>query len=243
MTRASPPSTSDLRRLPAEAERQQFVREVGDALKDIGFFALTHHGIPRSLSTKPMRNAMRSLIWMSQPNGSTSNQISGISDATPLLGLNTPRTIQRRTSRNFGRLGEPYPEDGTTPTHPQNIWPTAHVEGFQSVTEALFSGMESLAQHLLGACSEYLGKPRAWLPEMSNEGNTIMRMIHYPPLDESMPEGAVRSAAHEDINFITLLVTGHGKLVSKSWTTTARGFKSKATRTPSSLIPETCSRT
>ena len=34
-----------------------------------------------------------------------------------------------------------------------------------------------------------------------------MRMIHYPPLDASMPEGAVRSAAHEDINFITLLVT------------------------------------
>ena len=34
-----------------------------------------------------------------------------------------------------------------------------------------------------------------------------MRMIHYPPLDDSMPEGAVRSAAHEDINFITLLVT------------------------------------
>ena len=67
--------------------------------------------------------------------------------------------------------------------------------------------MEELAQHLLAACSEYLGKPPDWLPEMSNHGNTIMRMIHYPPLDESMPAGAVRSAAHEDINFITLLVT------------------------------------
>ncbi|DAC66297.1 MAG TPA: isopenicillin N synthase family oxygenase, partial [Candidatus Poseidoniales archaeon] len=30
-------------------KRQQFVDEVGDALKDIGFFALTNHGIPRSL--------------------------------------------------------------------------------------------------------------------------------------------------------------------------------------------------
>ena len=67
--------------------------------------------------------------------------------------------------------------------------------------------METLAHHLLAACSEYLGKPADWLPNMSHEGNTIMRMIHYPPLDETMPEGAVRSAAHEDINFITLLVT------------------------------------
>ena len=67
--------------------------------------------------------------------------------------------------------------------------------------------MEALAQHLLSACSTYLGMPEDWLPNMSHHGNTIMRMIHYPPLDESMPEGAVRSAAHEDINFITLLVT------------------------------------
>ena len=34
-----------------------------------------------------------------------------------------------------------------------------------------------------------------------------MRIIHYPPLDSSTPDGAVRSAAHEDINFITLLMT------------------------------------
>ena len=42
---------------------------------------------------------------------------------------------------------------------------------------------------------------------MAEKGNTIMRIIHYPPLDSSTPDGAVRSAAHEDINFITLLMT------------------------------------
>ena len=31
--------------------------------------------------------------------------------------------------------------------------------------------------------------PEDWLPNMSHHGNTIMRMIHYPPLDESMPKG------------------------------------------------------
>ena len=67
--------------------------------------------------------------------------------------------------------------------------------------------MEELSKELLEACSLYLGMPEDWLPEMADQGNTIMRMIHYPPLDPTMPEGAVRSAAHEDINFITLLVT------------------------------------
>lgn len=35
----------------------------------------------------------------------------------------------------------------------------------------------------------------------------MMRIIHYPPLSGSETSGAVRAAAHEDINFITLLPT------------------------------------
>lgn len=34
---------------------------------------------------------------------------------------------------------------------------------------------------------------------------TLFRAIHYPPLDDHTPPGAVRAAAHEDINIITLL--------------------------------------
>lgn len=34
---------------------------------------------------------------------------------------------------------------------------------------------------------------------------TLFRILHYPPLPEHVPAGAVRAAAHGDINFITLL--------------------------------------
>jgi len=40
---------------------------------------------------------------------------------------------------------------------------------------------------------------------IENSGDTLLRPIHYPPLDGSEEEGAVRAAAHEDINLITLL--------------------------------------
>ena len=52
-------------------------------------------------------------------------------------------------------------------------------------------------------CGTYLGKEENWL-EMTIDGNTILRVIHYPPLSPSTPEGAV--VQHEDINLITLLV-------------------------------------
>ena len=38
-----------------------------------------------------------------------------------------------------------------------------------------------------------------------SEGDTIVRILHYPPLPPATPPGAVRAAAHEDINLITLL--------------------------------------
>ncbi|MGB0800223.1 MAG: 2OG-Fe(II) oxygenase family protein, partial [Ilumatobacteraceae bacterium] len=39
------------------------------------------------------------------------------------------------------------------------------------------------------------------------EGNTrtLLRVLRYPPLDDDAPEGAIRAAAHEDINLLTVL--------------------------------------
>lgn len=44
-----------------------------------------------------------------------------------------------------------------------------------------------------------------WSQAVQNSRNTLLRVLHYPPLTGQETEGAVRSAPHEDINFITLL--------------------------------------
>ena len=38
--------------------------------------------------------------------------------------------------------------------------------------------------------------------------NNLLRILHYPPLEKDVEKGAIRAAAHEDINLITLLVAG-----------------------------------
>ena len=65
--------------------------------------------------------------------------------------------------------------------------------------------MEAMSRDLLSAASLYL-EAGHMLPEMATDGNTILRLIHYPPLGDDVQEGAVRSAQHEDINLITLLL-------------------------------------
>ena len=48
------------------------------------------------------------------------------------------------------------------------------------------------------------------LPQMiSGSSHNLLRILHYPPVPiEEIEPGAVRAAAHEDINLITLLVSG-----------------------------------
>ena len=41
---------------------------------------------------------------------------------------------------------------------------------------------------------------------VDDEYQTLLRILHYPPLPDHIEPGAVRAAAHEDINLITLLV-------------------------------------
>ena len=91
------------------------------------------------------------------------------------------------------------------PDFHKNIWPDEPKE-FENSIDGLYIAMESMSSELLAAASLYLNKPESWLPDMAHNGNTILRVIHYPALGEDTPEGAVRSAQHEDINLITLLV-------------------------------------
>lgn len=43
------------------------------------------------------------------------------------------------------------------------------------------------------------------LSNMVDPTQTVLRILHYPPFNGSEPTGALRAAAHEDINLITLL--------------------------------------
>jgi isopenicillin N synthase-like dioxygenase len=190
-----------------EADLLRFVQQVGDALKDIGFFALVNHGIPRALIDETYRQCDAFFDLDESTKRTYLRPEIAHQRGYTAFGVEHAKDNPAPDLKEFWQAGRPYPAEGNQPTYPENIWPSDHVEGFQATTERLYATMEALAKELLNACSAYLGKDPSWLTEMSEEGNTIMRMIHYPPLGEDTPEGAVRSAAHEDINFITLLVT------------------------------------
>ena len=95
---------------------------------------------------------------------------------------------------------------------------------FSANTHKLYQQLNQLAATLLTwleeelpeAISRKLTMPLSKMIEQSEQ--TMLRILHYPPLSGNEPAGAVRAAAHEDINLITLLVgaTGAGLQVKNN---------------------------
>jgi isopenicillin N synthase-like dioxygenase len=98
---------------------------------------------------------------------------------------------------HVGREGVP-----ATPAMPPNVWPL-EVDGFREALLALYRALDELGARVLGALATELRLPSQWFADKIDHGNSILRPLHYPPLAGYT---GVRSAAHEDINLITLMV-------------------------------------
>ncbi|SFK34823.1 Isopenicillin N synthase [Sphingomonas sp. NFR04] len=84
-----------------------------------------------------------------------------------------------------------------------NVWPN-QPEGFRETFIELFAAFDTAGDKLLSAVARYLGLAPDWFDPAVKDGNSVLRLLHYPPVAADAPE--VRAGAHEDINLITLLL-------------------------------------
>ena len=83
-------------------------------------------------------------------------------------------------------------------------WPAEPPE-FRERALALYGELDRLGRRILGIIARSLGLEADWFEPHVDRGNSILRAIHYPPIDNGETP-AVRAARHEDINLITLLI-------------------------------------
>jgi isopenicillin N synthase-like dioxygenase len=86
---------------------------------------------------------------------------------------------------------------------PDNVWPAEPPE-FHEAEAWLYGALDALGTKVLRAIAAYLGLPRDEFDEAVANGNSVLRLLHYPPVSDDAD--AVRAGAHEDINAITLLL-------------------------------------
>jgi isopenicillin N synthase-like dioxygenase len=186
--------------------RARFVRGVGESLADIGFFALANHGIPAEL-TGAAYEAARAFYALPGEVKQRYHR-AGAKAQRGYTGFGTERARDQGTPdlKEFwqvGRCGVP-DEHPVHRTFGPNLWPDEVVPAFRDVITRLYLGLDGLGAACLEAAALYLDEPARRFADMAVDSDTIVRIIYYPPT-VGAPAGAVRSAAHEDINLVTLL--------------------------------------
>ncbi len=188
------------------AARDRFVRGVGESLADIGFFALANHGIPAALTTAAY-DAARAFFALPRPRKDAYHRVGG-KGQRGYTGFGTEKARDAGTPdlKEFWQVGRVGVADDHAVHQPfgPNLWPDADVPAFRDVIGQLYTGLDGLGAVCLEAAARYLDEPAGRFADMAVDSDTIVRIIYYPPTVDA-PVGAVRSAAHEDINLITLL--------------------------------------
>ena len=188
-----------------EAGTPEFTAAVGDALRDIGFFAVAHHAIAPELLARTYSEAAALFAQSDDAKRACERPDIMRQRGYTSFGREHARDSNAPDLKEFWMVGRELPAgDPHLPHWGPNVWPADH-PGFRDATLALYDALGAMADTLLEACALYLGEEGARLREMAEWGDTTLRVIHYPPLPPEIPAGSIRSGAHEDINLITLL--------------------------------------
>ena len=191
------------------ADRVAFERALFAGLQDYGFIILADHGVAETLLDAAYATAQQ---FFAMPEAVKQASNGGLRGYTP-FGTEHAKDHAVPDLKEFYSVGrEAVPErDGELdPEHyPPNVWPAAPAT-LREVFSSLYSALDGAGQQLLAALEPALQLPAGWFATRCVAGNSVLRVIHYPPVGAGVSPGAVRSAAHEDINLLTLLVAARG---------------------------------
>ncbi|WP_205500604.1 isopenicillin N synthase family dioxygenase [Rufibacter psychrotolerans] len=190
------------------ARKAAFVQALGEAYQNIGFVAVKNHGLSDEL-TKRLYTATQSFFAL--PDDVKSKyEIPGLAGQRGYVGKGKEHAKGRNTGdlKEFYHVGQIVTDnDPVKEEYPDNVWP-AEVPDFESATSTAYKLLENAGKNMLRAIALYLELPEDYFDAKVHNGNSILRAIHYFPIEDpdSVPADAVRAAEHGDINLITLLM-------------------------------------
>ncbi len=191
--------------LSLSEERAVFSRLLGDSFRRFGFAMVRDHGIDDHLVQQGWQQmqAFFALPEAEKRRYYVTGQ-GGARGYTP-FGLEVARGSQAHDLKEFWHVGRDLPPGHTLrDVMPANLWPRQPTE-FAETFRPLFAAFDRLGNTLLEAVATDLGLPEAWFDAAVRDGNSVLRLAHYPPM-QGDPGEALRAGPHEDINLITLLL-------------------------------------
>lgn len=189
-----------------DAKRKEaFVQQLGKAYEEVGFVAVKNHGIPSNLIHDLYQHVQEFFSLPSDKKRAYEiPELAGQRGYTS-FGKEHAKGSDAPDLKEFFQYGQTVPADHPLkPEYPDNV-SVAEVKGFNETLYKAYRAFEKSGKSLLQAIALYLGLDENYFEDFVEEGNSIVRAIHYPPITVE-PKSAIRAEQHEDINLITLLV-------------------------------------
>ena len=186
-------------------QKLEFVKKIGDAFHNIGFVGVINHGIKNDLIENFYK---RSNEFFALPKGVKQKyEIPGLAGQRGYTSFGKEHAKHSKVAdlKEFYQIGQELPSGHHLREHyPDNIV-VEEVPDFLKLGIELYQSFEKTGAILLKAIAIHLNLDENYFDDKIENGNSILRAIHYPPLTEE-PASAIRAEQHEDINLITLLV-------------------------------------
>lgn len=184
----------------------QLAQALGEAFTQVGFVLVTNHNLSPVLLDKAYSAARRLFALPDERLRRYETPLNGRQTGFASFGAEQAKNKKIGDLKRYWMVRRQLPLE-----HPrrsslsfvENIWPVEEVPEFRPAMLRLFDSLDALGNQVLSLLSIYLGYEKGFLPDVARDGETVLRVLHYPPIAPGA-EG-VRSAAHEDINLITLL--------------------------------------
>jgi len=187
------------------ATRAAFSEAFMSGLQQYGFIVLKDHGVSTDLLARAYGLAQQ---VFGLPEATKRQYAAGLRGYTP-FGVEHAKDSGHPDLKEFWQIGHDPSPDAPEP-FPPNVWP-AEAPDFQPTFTDLFDALNETGIVLLRALAPKLGLEDHYFDRLVRHGTSILRVLHYPPLGADVDPNAARSAAHEDINFLTIMVAAKGK--------------------------------
>lgn len=176
-------------------------KTLSNALSNHGFFVITDHDIPHKLFDKAYEYSEKFFnLETTTKNKYSFRHNAGARGYTP-FGKETALGETVPDLKEFWHHGPVV--DSTYDSRIAKNIQVNEIENFNNVFDELFTQMHSLGLKLLESISLTLDLPESFFYKSTIKGNSLLRLIHYPP---SNNENMFRAREHADINLITLLI-------------------------------------
>ncbi|WDF73592.1 isopenicillin N synthase family dioxygenase [Novosphingobium sp. KACC 22771] len=182
-----------------------FARAIGASFREYGFALVKDHGIDSALIDQAWD--LTAQFFALSEEEKRKYFIPGIYGARGYTPFKTEiaKGAKAHDLKEFWHVGRDLPEGSPLASSmPPNVWPDSPA-GFQDVFTRLYAEFDKVGATILSRIALHLGLDEGWFDPAIEDGNSVMRLLHYPPVTDA-EGGAIRAGAHEDINLITLLL-------------------------------------